>query len=35
MNALAAYRDLIKNATDPEIVVAAQERANELQSGKH
>jgi tetratricopeptide (TPR) repeat protein len=33
--ALAAYRDLIKNATDPEIVVAAQERANELQSGKH
>jgi TolA-binding protein len=31
--ALAAYRDLIKNATDPEIVVAAQERANEIQSG--
>jgi TolA-binding protein len=30
--ALAAYRDLIKNATDPEIVVAAKERANELQS---
>jgi tetratricopeptide (TPR) repeat protein len=32
--ALAAYRDLIKNATDPEIVVAAKERANELLSGK-
>ncbi|HXV14304.1 MAG TPA: tetratricopeptide repeat protein, partial [Candidatus Krumholzibacteria bacterium] len=31
--ALAAYRDLIKNATDPEIVVAARERASELQSG--
>ena len=31
--ALAAYRDLIKNATDPEIVVAAQERAKELLSG--
>jgi TolA-binding protein len=31
--ALAAYRDLIKNATDPELVVAARERANELQSG--
>jgi len=30
--ALAAYRDLIKNATDPEIVVAARERASELQS---
>ncbi|HET6347636.1 MAG TPA: tetratricopeptide repeat protein [Candidatus Krumholzibacteria bacterium] len=30
--ALAAYRDLIKNATDPEIVVAAKERATELQS---
>jgi len=28
--ALAAYRDLIKNATDPEIVVAARERASEL-----
>ena len=33
--ALAAYRDLIKNATDPEIVVAAKERASELQAGKH
>ena len=32
--ALAAYRDLIKNATDPEIVVAAKERANELLAGK-
>ncbi len=31
--ALAAYRDLVKNATDPEIVVAAKERASELQSG--
>jgi TolA-binding protein len=31
--ALAAYRDLIKNATDPEIVVAAKERATELLSG--
>ena len=31
--ALAAYRDLIKNAADPEIVVAAKERASELQSG--
>ena len=30
--ALAAYRDLIKNATDPDIVVAARERASELQS---
>lgn len=30
--ALAAYRDLIKNATDPELVVAAQQRASELQS---
>ena len=29
--ALAAYKDLIKNATDPEIVVAARERVNELQ----
>ena len=32
--ALAAYRDLIKNSTDPEIVVAAKERAHELLSGK-
>jgi TolA-binding protein len=32
-NALAAYRDLIKHATDPEIVVAAKERAHELLSG--
>jgi TolA-binding protein len=32
--ALAAYRDLIKNATDPELVVAAKERANELQAGR-
>jgi len=31
--ALAAYRDLIKNSTDPEIVVAAKERAHELLSG--
>jgi len=31
--ALAAYRDLIKNATDPELVVAAKERATELQAG--
>jgi TolA-binding protein len=31
-NALAAYRDLIKHATDPEIVVAAKERAHELLS---
>jgi tetratricopeptide (TPR) repeat protein len=31
--ALAAYRDLAKNATDPEIKVAAQERAKELLSG--
>ena len=30
--ALAAYRDLIKNATDPELVVAAKERATELES---
>jgi len=30
--ALAAYRDLIKNATDPELVVAAKQRANELES---
>jgi tetratricopeptide (TPR) repeat protein len=30
--ALAAYKDLIKNATDPELVVAAKERANELES---
>ena len=30
--ALAAYRDLIKNATDPEIVAAAKERAHELLS---
>ena len=29
--ALAAYKDLIKNATDPEIVVAARERVSELQ----
>lgn len=29
--ALAAYRDLIKNATDPELVAAAQERASQLQ----
>ncbi|HEX6791288.1 MAG TPA: tetratricopeptide repeat protein [Candidatus Krumholzibacteria bacterium] len=32
--ALAAYRDLIKNSTDPEIVVAAKERAQELLQGK-
>ncbi len=32
-NALAAYRDLIKNSTDPEIVVAAKARAHELLSG--
>jgi tetratricopeptide (TPR) repeat protein len=30
--ALAAYRDLIKNATDPDIVVAAKERASELEA---
>jgi tetratricopeptide (TPR) repeat protein len=30
--ALTAYRDLIKNATDPELVVAAKERASELES---
>lgn len=30
--ALAAYRDLIKNATDPELVVAAKERASELEA---
>jgi len=30
--ALAAYRDLIKNATDPGIVVAARERASELEA---
>lgn len=32
-SALADYRDLIKNSTDPEIVVAAKERAHELLSG--
>jgi TolA-binding protein len=31
-SALAAYRDLIKHATDPEIVVAAKERAHALLS---
>ena len=30
--ALSAYRDLIKNATDPEIVVAARERASEIEA---
>ena len=30
--ALAAYRDLIKNATDPELVVAAKERASQLET---
>ncbi len=30
--ALAAYRDLIENATDPELVVAAQERASQLET---
>ncbi|HEX5131683.1 MAG TPA: tetratricopeptide repeat protein [Candidatus Krumholzibacteria bacterium] len=30
--ALVAYKDLIKNATDPELVVAARERASELES---
>ena len=30
--ALAAYRDLIDNATDPELVVAAQERASQLET---
>jgi len=29
--ALAAYRDLMENATDPELVAAAQERASQLQ----
>ncbi len=29
-DALQAYRDLIKHATDPDIVVAAKERAAEL-----
>jgi TolA-binding protein len=31
-DALRAYRDLIKHATDPDIVVAAQERAAELEA---
>jgi tetratricopeptide (TPR) repeat protein len=31
-SALAAYRDLIKNATDPELVVAAKERASQLET---
>jgi TolA-binding protein len=30
--ALAAYRDLIDNATDPELVVAAKERATQLEA---
>jgi TolA-binding protein len=30
--ALAAYRDLIKNAKDPELVVAAKERATQLEA---
>jgi TolA-binding protein len=33
--AIVAYRDLIKNASDPEIVVAAKERASELESLGH
>jgi TolA-binding protein len=30
--ALAAYRDLIENATDPELVVAAKERASQIET---
>ena len=30
--ALSAYRDLIKHATDPELVVAAEERASQLEA---
>jgi len=30
--AIAAYRDLIKNAKDPELVVAAKERASQLEA---
>jgi len=32
--ALAAYRDLIRHANDPELVSAAEARANQLKSGK-
>ncbi len=31
-NALAAYRDLIKNSTDEELVLAARERASQLEA---
>ena len=30
--AIAAYRDLAKNAKDPELVVAAKERATQLEA---
>ncbi len=30
--ALAAYRDLIENSTDEELVVAARERASEIEN---
>ena len=30
--AVAMYRDLVENANDPELVVAAQERADELEA---
>ena len=30
--ALAAYRDLIDNSTDPELIVAARERASEIET---
>jgi TolA-binding protein len=30
--ALTAYRDLIRNATDPELVIAAKERASEIEA---
>ena len=33
--ALAAYRDLIRHANDPELVSAAEARANQLKSGNH
>jgi tetratricopeptide (TPR) repeat protein len=31
-NALAAYQDLIKNSTDEELVIAARERASQLEA---
>ena len=33
--ALAAYRDLIRHANDPELVSAAEARAQQLKPGKH